>query len=186
MIARLGRWIADRLIARAQRTPYVHLPGYLERWWLIPYNRTGIAARVHRFLDSDPGRDLHDHPWPYISIVLRGGYFEVTRCTPSKPCTSCAEAREWGIVEELADADCPRLVATWRGPGSVAFRRASSFHRIDLNIDHIHGRPRDCWTLFITFRARQPWGFLVNGEKVPASEYLGDSYIDTAYEGGGK
>ena len=25
------------LIRRAQRTPYFHLAGYMERWWLVPY-----------------------------------------------------------------------------------------------------------------------------------------------------
>lgn len=180
MIARLGRWIADRLIARAQRTPYVHLPGYLERWWLIPYNRTGIAARVHRFLDSDPGRDLHDHPWPYISIVLRGGYFEVRPCTLDNPCDRCRASLAGGYFGE----PCVGGVRTWRRAGSIVFRRAASFHRIELDADYLADRRRECWTLFVTFRARQPWGFLVNGEKVPASEYLGDSYIDTKYEGG--
>ena len=34
------------------------------------------ALYVHHFLRSDQDRDLHDHPWNFISLILWGGYFE--------------------------------------------------------------------------------------------------------------
>lgn len=60
-------------------------------WWrkldLIHDGRTflrrrGVDARLfgvllHRIDAPDPGLDLHDHPWPFVSIVLRGGYTEL-------------------------------------------------------------------------------------------------------------
>src|SRR5574341_215024 len=104
------------LIERAKRTPYFHLDGYMERYWLVPYNKeierkeaeydedgrqvgmivvtdgTGpvtwrrpiakllqlrdVAARIHHILRSDRGRDAHDHPWPFVTLILRGGYWE--------------------------------------------------------------------------------------------------------------
>lgn len=161
--------IADWLIRRAQRTPYIHLEGYLNRWWLVPYNRFGIAARVHQILRSDEDRHLHNHPWPYISIVLRGGYWEVTPATIGK---LNGGGTYW--IENRR----------WRGPGSIAFRRASSWHRIEVPDGG------DCWTLFITGPKRRDhdpqhssWGFLVDGRKVPADVYLGERYIDTDYRG---
>lgn len=60
-------------------------PDYLHRWRLFPI----ISYRgdyqwhppfnvfLHRFLQSDKGRDLHDHPWPSWSVLLRGDLYEV-------------------------------------------------------------------------------------------------------------
>ena len=52
---------------------------YLERYYLFLRNRTYFPFNifVHKFLKSDPD-DLHDHPWPYFTCILRGGYFEHT------------------------------------------------------------------------------------------------------------
>lgn len=47
---------------------------YLIRWRLIQTPWFGIM--LHRFEGPDPRRTLHDHPWPFVSIVLRGGYIE--------------------------------------------------------------------------------------------------------------
>jgi hypothetical protein len=46
---------------------------YLKRW--------GFSTRfggvfIHRMDTSDPGIDLHDHPWPFVSLILAGGYTE--------------------------------------------------------------------------------------------------------------
>jgi hypothetical protein len=58
---------------------------------------------LHQFLESDP-LDLHDHPWSYLSIILSGGYWNVT-----------PDAR------------------TWYGPGRILFRRADQRHRVELD-----------------------------------------------------
>lgn len=52
---------------------------YMERCFLVggPRER-GPSARFHLILRSDPGRDLHDHPWDFTSVILRGAYTEVT------------------------------------------------------------------------------------------------------------
>jgi hypothetical protein len=160
--------IADAIIARAKRTPYIHLDGYMNRWWLLPYNRFGIAARVHQILRSDEDRHLHDHPWWYVTIILRGGYLEHT--------------------DRGGDMDLK-----WYGPGSVLFRRASHYHRLVLRRgvgESLYNYP--CWTLFITGPKRKDhdpehscWGFFVDGKKVPADVYLGDKYIATDYTKGG-
>lgn len=48
---------------------------YLTRW--------GISTRfgglfVHRMDSGDPGIDLHDHPWPFVSFIPWGWYIELT------------------------------------------------------------------------------------------------------------
>lgn len=33
-------------------------------WWWVG---------IHIFRESDWGRDLHDHPWSFVSLILWGG-----------------------------------------------------------------------------------------------------------------
>ena len=69
ILERLGRKriIMDRLDNEPYLTRY-----YLflkERKW-FPFN-----IFLHNFHKGDPD-DLHDHPWPYCTIILKGGYWE--------------------------------------------------------------------------------------------------------------
>lgn len=165
--------IADWIIAKANKTPYWHLEGYMERFWLIPYIGSGserdigcgpvswlrrpiariaqlfnISIRVHHILRSDDDRAFHDHPWPYLTIILKGGYWEIQPCFSS------------GIYQGDTKA--------WRGAGSILLRKANSWHRLEVepNID--------CWTLFSTGKYKQSWGFLVSPKaKVHYREFLG-------------
>ena len=57
---------------------------------------------LHKILKSDLG-DLHDHYWSYITIILKGGYWETN---------------ENGTF--------------WRGPGYIGFRRASDRHSLSI------------------------------------------------------
>ena len=57
---------------------------------------------LHKILKSDLG-DLHDHYWSYITIILKGGYWEST---------------ENGTF--------------WRGPGYIGFRKASDRHSLKI------------------------------------------------------
>lgn len=47
---------------------------YLTRWRLIRTPWFGIY--VHRMTGPDPRLTLHDHPWSFLSMILRGGYVE--------------------------------------------------------------------------------------------------------------
>ena len=48
---------------------------YLSRWWIVNVPLLGGFA-VHR-MDGPDARDvLHDHPFGFVSLVLRGGYVE--------------------------------------------------------------------------------------------------------------
>lgn len=84
--------IAERIIASRNRlTPYFNLDGYMERWWWMPsflltFDKQ-IAAyrpwawlpfriRLHHILQADADAVLHDHPFNWRTIVLRGFYIE--------------------------------------------------------------------------------------------------------------
>lgn len=102
----------------------------------------GIAVRIHEILRSDSGRNPHNHPWPYVTIVLRGGYWE-TRYT------------EFGVWRDVR----------WHGPGSVLFRRPNSFHLLSLPPG------KSTTTLFITGAKSQSWGFAKDGEVINWKNY---------------
>lgn len=162
-------WIADYLIKRAKRTPYSHLDGYMERYWLVPYvdhcagfgcyranprreplialiQRMGFAIRVHHILRQDLADHPHDHPWNARTVGLKNGYTERRR-----------EVRGVWI-------DYKTNVLR---PGDTATINFGEFHKIT------HVAPGGAWTLFITGKYIGTWGFLVNGRKIPWREYEG-------------
>ena len=57
---------------------------------------------LHKILKSDLG-DLHDHYWSYITIILKGGYWESTQNG-----------------------------TFWRGPGYIGFRKATDRHSLKI------------------------------------------------------
>lgn len=159
--------IPDKIIAHAMKTPYFHLPGYMNRYWIVPFadpslgngsgpvswrrpfakllQRFGIAVRVHEILRSDRGRWSHNHPWWYLTIILKGGYWE-TRY----------------------DNDGDAISKTYHGAGSILFRKVNTFHRLTV----AEGYP--AWTLFVTGPKSQSWGFMVWGAFVPHREHRED------------
>ena len=66
------------------------------RWF--PFN-----IIVHEMLDNDHGDGVHNHQCPYLTITLKGGYWETT---------------ENGTF--------------WRGPGYIGFRKASDRHSLKI------------------------------------------------------
>ena len=75
MIRTLLYRLTNRLPARTisdDGTPY------LERYYVGTL--FGVRFYLHQFVDSDPDRGLHDHPWPWaFSFILAGSYLEETR-----------------------------------------------------------------------------------------------------------
>lgn len=48
---------------------------YAYRWTL---NFWLFSIRVHQWIRSDDKRYFHDHPWHFITLVLKGGYTDVS------------------------------------------------------------------------------------------------------------
>ena len=121
---------------------------YLERYYVFLRDRTWFPFNVflHKFLKSDPD-DVHDHPWPYATLILKGGYYE------------------W--VPEF-DSQGTKISETryWRGAGHFRICSANSYHRIELKADV------DCWTMFMPGPQKREWGFLVNNKWIHNDEYI--------------
>lgn len=107
---------------------------------------------IHKLLREDRSRHPHDHPWPFVSAVLVGGY-----------------------REELAERFQHRGTrATFRerGPGSTrALPATGLWHRFV----HLHRQPT--WTLVLVGRKCNQWGFLLaDGTTVDAEAYAPETY----------
>jgi len=87
---------------------------YIERYYLLfPQNSHpqwfGFNLLLHHICQSDP-EGLHDHPWGWGSLILKGGYWEET-----------PEGR------------------FWRKRGSLRFRGATALHRLEIDRDRANG-----------------------------------------------
>jgi|TARA_B110000503_G_C7072422_1_gene381446 hypothetical protein len=121
---------------------------YLERYYLFLKDRNRFPFNVflHKFLKSDPD-DLHDHPWPYATLILKGGYYE------------------WiPIYNQQGRKLCE--VAVWRGPGHFRISSANSFHRIELDPEVT------CWTLFMPGPQKREWGFATRSGWIQHEQYI--------------
>lgn len=151
LIAKIAARPAVRryLVERAKRTPYFHLDGYMNRWWLFnptPAMNNGKgrrfewlpSIRVHHILRADNDRHPHNHPWDARTIILAGFY---------------VEKRDEGVYARL--------------PGDTAVIEADTFHRI-LSVSD-----GGVWTLFISWKWQHVWGFRTADGFVPWRKYLG-------------
>jgi hypothetical protein len=110
---------------------------YLLRWHLAK-SETAASIYIHRILRSDDDRALHDHRGDNVSIILRGGYREVTPRLCAIP----------GSPELARDTR-----EDYRQAGSVLSRRAAAAHRLVLEPGE------EAVTLFITAPTCRAWGF---------------------------
>ena len=79
---------------------------WMNRFYLIFRNRPKwfpFNVLIHEMLDNDHGEGVHNHLCPYITIIIKDGYWETTK-----------------------------KGKFWRKPGYIGFRSANEFHRVDL------------------------------------------------------
>lgn len=105
----------------------------------------------HHLDGPDPGIDVHDHPWHFWTLVLRGGYTDeavdirhaVGRAIDAEDTEHCVGAR------------------IGSGPrGDTRVWRRWSVHRMPLDLAHriVAVEPRTL-TLVVRWRKRRTWGF---------------------------
>lgn len=104
---------------------------YLHRYFVI--RTPWISVYLHRFLRSDADKELHNHMWSGLSLILSGAYRE------EKLCTTVAHAE---------------VVTTLHKAGRFNHIGKDDFHRVDLLSPEV-------WTLFIVGKKqRDDWGFI--------------------------
>ena len=124
----------------------------LTRYYLFLKERKRFPFNVflHKFHKGDPD-DVHDHPWPYATLILKGGYYEWTPMFDN----------QGHMLGE---------VCKWRGPGHFRICGANSYHRIELDPSVT------AWTLFMPGPKKGDWGFLVNNKWIQHEQDLKERY----------
>lgn len=159
--------LRKKTITREDGTPY------LIRTYLFKSKLVQIC--IHKVLQSDPDC-LHDHPWSFISFILKGGYWEGT--TPE-------QVLQGPELKYFQLKNGPRAIYyRWFGPGNILFRKAEWKHRLKLEKwlpsqqvitieDAIlcNNIVKPATTLVIMFRRRREWGFYMKDGWVPWVKY---------------
>ena len=105
MLEKLGR--KKIVLDRGPSHPEFHkAKPWMERYYLLFRKRPKwfpFNILIHKMLDDDHGEGVHNHLCPYITIILKGGYWETTK-----------------------------KGKFWRPPGYIGFRSADHLHRVDL------------------------------------------------------
>lgn len=168
LIVRLIWFLLRRVRAR---TPDYVIGGaanpYMRRWWVIPRNHY-FNIYLHNVLRDDDDRALHDHPWPSVSLVLRGYIIETFQHTTWR-----------GTRTECKDRLLRQGSVVWRGPRFA--------HRLSVPIARLHNNsePSQVWTLFITGPRIREWGFLCPKRWVHWKEFTGYTEGDDSITGRG-
>jgi hypothetical protein len=107
---------------------------YMKRWEIVvtPW----FSILLHRFETPDPRPTLHDHPWSFVSLILRGGYNEQVGYWYTDRMAGPIRKRRW-----------------------INVKRAGDFHAI-TNLLRV-----PTWTLMFTGWRRRKWGYLEPGGK---------------------
>jgi hypothetical protein len=130
---------------------------YLRRWFIWPRKPADLRMvprlYLHKFYTGDSDRHLHDHPWSFRSLILRGGYREYSY-NPEWLKYRAATGREHSLV--------PKLRSKWYGPGSYLKRGASWAHSVKLQT-LTDGEVVPCWSLVLTSVKSRSWGFHTEG-----------------------
>lgn len=116
-------------------------PVYLERWTL--FVRWGFGVYLHHFIGDDWSADPHDHPRRFITIGLRGWYWEDVFDATGRKISS------------------RRYTAPW-----IRSFPAEHLHRVRAS------ECGNCWTLVIVCRKSRAWGFVQDGVWIHFREYV--------------
>ena len=131
---------------------------YMHRYYLFLKDRKWFPFNftLHKIVKSDDPI-FHDHPWPYMTIVLKGGYWEHTPVFDNQG-------------NKFAE------FTKWRGPGSVIIRGSKEYHWLEL--DESVG---PATTLFFMGPQQRDWGFLVDKTKTK-TQWIQWQYYLTNYK----
>lgn len=168
------RPVARWLIARAARTPYFDLAGYMDRAWLVPYRAVIWRRLVRRYYDEEhfatdgtgpvsPWRRPFAWLLQRFDLAIRVHHIlraDFARDPHDHPWNARTVILDGWYYERRDDG------LHLRERGDTATLRFEEFHNV------IAVSPSGVWTLFITGRKRGRWGFRTpDGAKVPYTEY---------------
>jgi hypothetical protein len=120
---------------------------HFRRWRLLSGSWGNIY--LHAIYKSDEDGHLHDHPWDYTSICLKGSFIEQVP----------------GIREVFNGNIIKTYVYNHVSPFKVIRRNAEAFHKLYRLKSPV------VYTLFFTGSRRKEWGYDVAGEWIEFNRY---------------
>lgn len=133
----------------------------MTRYYLTP-KIFGCRLVIHQFHRSDNDRHYHDHPWNFISIVLKGKYYEhmpffqFYNSIYVKPDKLCLDERFNDTVVLQERFSIIRRPKSWKHWVELPE------HFADVHLSDMYGRVHifeECWTLVFLYGRRRDWGF---------------------------
>lgn len=99
---------------------------------------------IHKMCRSDHDRAMHDHPFAFISIILKGGYSEIHYVKTTE------NIGRYDTIEES------ELLI--HKPGAILYRPALWRHRAILDSG------KASWNLILVGKRTRKWGFWPDGK----------------------
>jgi hypothetical protein len=112
---------------------------YLKRWYI---ETPLFSLRLHHWLSGDDDRHYHDHPWNFVTVVLKGSYVDVA---------------PWPFM--------PYSYHDTLTQGTIRYRPADHKHYVEV-------ADGGCWTLLITGSRYRRWGFWIMNKFMKANKYF--------------
>jgi hypothetical protein len=143
--AQIRQWSGVRFLHRVLRVAWAEKLGlpscpYVVRWSVqTPFG----SVRLHHWLGPDDDRAYHDHPWWFVTLVLRGRY---------------ADKSPWIDGRQRGGFDYLKA-------GSIRFRPALHQHTV------VPGKG-GAWTLLVTGPPTRAWGFWKDGKFRKANKWF--------------
>lgn len=103
---------------------------HFRRWSIL--STPWFNIYLHCIHKKDDDKHMHDHPWSFYSIILKGAYVE--------------ERGVRGFVQST------KTIVRW--PGSIQYVKKDIPHRITHIINN-----RPVWSLIITGKSGREWGY---------------------------
>lgn len=172
---KFSKWFQIRW---AEKLGYPDHP-YLIRWTIILF---GFSIRIHHWLRSDDNRYFHDHAANFISIVLKGFYFNVLPIdpkytpdyrfnnTPKRLATvffKTTDGRYAGIKKYLNQNIKPFYVEGMFNSWYNFFHcfKYSIWYSNALQQHYLRIPKEGAWTILFEGRQYHKWGFYVPRKK---------------------
>lgn len=136
---------------------------YLRRFFIYPRNKDFGKNKgkgrlyLHKFYRGDEDLHLHDHPWPFVSLILTRGYWEETLWRPGDGYVK-GSYPTWGADNEWRTKKFYRRFSLLRRP-------ATWKHRVILKDS------KPVWTIVKTGVKERSWGFWIKNNLCPWRNY---------------
>lgn len=139
------------IIKRADETPYLIR-------YMLALDFINLRICLHHILLTD-NECMHDHPWNFISVILKGSYIEHFRKQTQRklPFRNIKNYYE-GSKKFTAP--------------SFLYRNATHIHRLEIP------EGKTCWSLVFMFKWKRDWGFCTKKGWVFHSDYESKNSCD--------